>query len=336
MAPPLTRRRLLEAAALAGLAAPALLGCGTQPAAHEPPGAGTRRHGLGRDYLALGLMGLAVAHERGWARGHHGAAVIAGHYFCQEHDLDDRTVRAVRAQIEAFVQHRRAEFPPLDPGPGRADVEPILEQLATHVHELRSGGHDAIYASLALKALRDVPEFATPRIVDGIRRLLVSFVDTLPVVEETRWQREHPLPPFEDTHALRRATRTALLRPWESVVSLGAGQVVHWVTHADAILTLEELGHGALARRAFAAHQRYIHHPQGKGAGSGPEQPTLGWLEHAYWESAAPRRPQKGTWFFGHSFKLPYSLYRLLRGETDEAVRRACLARGSQLHVPFV
>ena len=121
----LTRRDFLGSAAITGLALPALAVCGARPVATPVP----RVHnGIGRDYLALGLMGLAVAHERGWARGHHGAAVLAAHYFCQEHDLDERTVRALRLQVDAFVRHRRKEFPPLDPGPGHADVGPIKIQ----------------------------------------------------------------------------------------------------------------------------------------------------------------------------------------------------------------
>ena len=340
MAHGISRRRLLGAAAAAGLV-PLAAACGerapTEPAlpsasaAADEPGGNT----LGRDVLAQGLMALAHAHKRGWARGHHGAAVIASYYFCLEHPLDEPTLHALRGQVESFVQYRRAEFPGLDPGPGNADVGPVLEQLEAHVHELRSGGHDAIYASLALRALQDLPHYATPKVIDGLRRLLVSFVETLPVTEATEWQREHPAEPYADSAALARETLDAMQRPWESVLELGAGQVVHWVTHADALVTLDELGHGAIARKAWPAHRRYIHHPLGDGTGSGPSKAAIDWLSAEYWEGKAPRQPQKGSWFFGHTFKLPYSLFRLLRGVEDEAVRRACLVRGAQLSVPF-
>ena len=342
MRSPLSRRDVLRAAAAAGLTTPLLAACGDRP----PPGAATPdtsasgasasgASSLGHDTLALGLMALAHAHHRGWARGHHGAAVIASYYFSREHELDERTLRALRGQVEAFVRSRKKEFPPLRPGPGRADTGPILEQLSAHIHELRSGGHDAIYASLALRALQELPHYATPKVVDGIRKLLVSFVETLPVVEETPWQRTHEVPPFADAGELTTATLDGLLRPWEEVSELGAGQVVHWVTHADAVLTLGELGHESIARAAYGPHQRYLHHARGGGTGDGPAVETVDWLGPTYWESDAPRTPQKGTWFFGHSFKLPYSLLRLLRDERDAERRAACLHRASQLHVPF-
>jgi hypothetical protein len=333
-----SRRELLRTAAVLGLAPPLLAACGDQAptsetAKHEASASACT---LGRDYLALGLLALAKAQERGWARGHHGAAVIASYFFCLEHGLDERTVHALRKQVDAFVAHRKAEFPVLDPGPGEADPGPILEQLNAHIHELRSGGHDAIYASLALRALDELPHYATPKIVDGIRLLLVSFVETLPVVAETDWQREHPVPGYQSTEDLVHATREALLRPWDHVLAVGAGQVVHWVTHADALVTLEELGHADLARRGYAAHQRYLHQGVESGTSPGPEIAPIDWLSPPYWESEAPRTPQKGTWFFGHSFKLPYSLLRLLRGVDDEEIRSACLHRASQLYVPFL
>lgn len=330
-----SRRQILRTAALAGVALPSLAACGrvAQPRASQ---AVTRRaNTLGSDYLALGLLALAQAHKRGWARGHHGAAVIASYYFTHEHDLDERTLRALRRQVDAFVQHRRGEFPGLDPGPGVSDVSPVLQQLDAHVHELRSGGHDAIYSSLALKALQDLPHYATPRIVDGLRRLLVDFVEKLPVVEPTAWQRAHTESPITTARELASRTLRATLRPWPSVLEVGAGQVVHWITHADALITLEELGHSAIARRAYSAHQLYIHHPQQTEQSDGPPVAQTNWLKHDYWESEAPRLPQKKTWFFGHSFKLPYSLYRLLSNDSDETRRSACLKRASQLHLPF-
>ena len=89
------------------------------------------------------------------------------------------------------------------------------------------------------------------------------------------------------------------------------------------------------SRRGHAAHQRYINRPLGMDESEEPETAPIDWLAPAYWESDAPRRPQKGTWLFAHSFKFPYSLLRLLRVAEDEALRAPCLKRGASLYVPF-
>lgn len=76
-------------------------------------------------------------------------------------------------------------------------------------------------------------------------------------------------------------------------------------------------------------------------ASGGVDSPTssraspVDWLGPEYWESDAPRRVLGHTWFNGHSFKLPYSLFRLLRRTEDQALRNACLIRASKLSIPF-
>lgn len=329
----LSRRRFLRWAAAAGLVAPTLASLEGASRVLAAPDA--EAPSLGDDLLARGLAALAHAHHRGWARGHHGAAVIAAWCFQREHALDERTTAALRKQVEAFIVSRRAEFPTPEPGPGTANPELLLEKLAEHVGELRSGGHDAIYTALALRALRHLPEYATPRILDGLVKLLAGFVRTLPAQPASAYHLEHPLPPYENADAIRRVTLEALLRPWRHVESEGAGVVVHWVTHADALVTLHELGYDEVARLGHAAHQQFINRPVGPDDLAEPEAEPVAWLQPGYWESDAPRTPQKNTWFFGHSFKLPYSLFRLLEGTTDGTLGVRALVRASKLHIPF-
>ncbi|MGE0190850.1 MAG: hypothetical protein AB7T63_02305 [Planctomycetota bacterium] len=333
MASDLSRRRFLRWAAAAGIVVPALASMeGVTRAWGAPDGDAPS---LGDDLLAQGLAALAHAHHRGWARGHHGAAVIAAWCFQREHALDERTTAALRKQVEAFIASRRSEFPPPAPGSGTAHPELLLEKLAEHVHELRSGGHDAIHTALALRALRQLPEYATPRILDGLVKLLEGFVTMLPVEPVSDFHREHPLAPYANADAIRQVTLAALLRPWRHIRSEGAGVVVHWVTHGEALVTLHEMGYDQVARLGHPAHQQFLNRPVGPDDLEEPEGEPIAWLQPGYWESDAPRTPQKGTWFFGHSFKLPFSLFRLLAGTTDGALGTRALVRAAQLHVPF-
>jgi hypothetical protein len=107
------------------------------------------------------------------------------------------------------------------------------------------------------------------------------------------------------------------------------------VTHAEALVTLDELGHGAVSRLGYPAHRLHINRPVEGDPRPEPDRAPVDWLGPGYWESDAPRLLLDGSWLFGHAFKLPYSLFRLLRRVDDPALRAACLDRATRLPVPF-
>jgi len=335
-APLQSRRTFLRYAAAVGILGPAAVGRGARPAAaDEPPGDEPVPAATKAAHLAAGLVALSRVHPQGWVGGHFGAAVVASHYFCEDNDLDGRTARALRANVDAFLAHRPDQFPKAGPGAGTADPVRIVERLDRQVHELRSGGHDKIFAALALRALKDLPEYATPAVVDGICRLLEVFAATARPVTASRYALEHPTEPYRGPADLAAATLRAMLRPWGHVRQVGTSGVLHWVTHAEALLTLEDLGYGEVARKGYAAHQLVHNRPVVDDGSRPPERPPVDWLGPAYWESDTPRRALDGSWLFGHSFKLPYSLFTLLRRVDDEALRSASLTRAALLSVPF-
>lgn len=290
---------------------------------------------LGREYLAKGLASLSVAHKHGWLEGHNGAAVLATYYFSRENTLPERTTAALGKQIDAFIAKNRAEFPAPDPGPGTADPARIAEQLDTQIAELRAGGHDVIFASLALRALRDMPEYATPAIVDGICELLRLIVARRRPDPDTVFNRENPLPPYESTKDIASVTLKATLRPWGDVARVGASGVIHWITHADAVVTLADLGYGDLAKRGYAAQRLHINQAVTGGDRREPDRTAVDWLAPAYWESETPRKLFGDSWLAGHAFKLPYSLFRMLRLADDQELKNASLLRATRLQVPF-
>jgi hypothetical protein len=108
---------------------------------------------------------------------------------------------------------------------------------------------------------------------------------------------------------------------------VGTSGVLHWITYAEALVTLEDLGWGEVARRGHRAQQQQINRPVADRTTREPERAPVDWRGPDYWESDAPRRPLNGSWLFGHSFKLPYSLFRLLRRVDDPVLREAALVR---------
>jgi len=317
-----SRRDFLRLAAAVGLLGPV---AAARPGDPVP---------LGEGYLRRGLVALADAHKRGWLQGHNGAAVLSSYYFCRENRLDERATAALGRQIDAFIAKSPEEFPAPDPGRGRADPERIVERLSMQIDGLRAGGHDVIFASIALRALKDLPEFATPQVVDGICRLLELVARRAPE-PDTAHNREHPLPPYASSRDIAHATLRATLRPWGDVRRVGASGVIHWITHADAVITLSDLGHDDLARRRHAAQRLHVNQAvTGDDLGE-PDRAPIEWRAAEYWESERPRRLFQDSWLAGHAFKLPYSLFRLLRRCDDDALARKSLLRATHLQVPF-
>jgi hypothetical protein len=332
-----SRRELLRLAAAAGALA-AFPACRSAPltamrAAPREPGAASDPKG----YLARGLLALSTVSPRGWVPGHGGAAVLAGHFFCVDNGLDARTEKAVHANLDAFIAANPADYPGSepDPGPGTADVTKIVERIDPHMHEYRAGGHDKIYAALALRALRERPDYATPAIVDGVCRLLDVLYANRPAERPSPFAEANPLPPCNDPAQLAGEVLRAVLRPWSHVRDVGTSGVLHWVTHAEALLALEDLGWRDLARRGYVAHRQHIHRAIEDRGEALPARPAIEWLGAEYWESDRPRRLFQGTWLGGHAFKLPQALYHLLERVEDPLLGVASMRRAALLQAPF-
>lgn len=279
---------------------------------------------LPRDYLLRGVQALGEAHRYHWSSAHHGAAVIAGYYFCRENSLDERTTLAVRKNLDEYI----ASQPDIFAGLGRpvgaaAPAERIPETLSAQIGELRGAGHDAIFGALAVKALADAPELAVDPVVDGVCRLLRDFAGRFSP-DDSEYNRRCPLPPYENDQQLIAATLTALERPRPHLAARGVVGVMHWVTHADALVTLAQCGYPEVGRLGYAAHQAFINHPvtEPEAASETASSPAAHWLEAEYWESGAPRRPLRGSWLNGHTLKFPFSLFRLARRLDDPAAAR--------------
>ncbi|HZL72985.1 MAG TPA: hypothetical protein VFC86_11020 [Planctomycetota bacterium] len=298
-----TRRELLRWACLAG-ALPLLNSCAApiQNLSTSNPADEI----IGRRYLKRGIEALSDSSLCGPLSGHGGAAVITAYYFCRENALEERTVRSIRGKIDDYMHGAGESFDVKREHAGPpASTDKIAETLAESVSSLRAGGHDAIFASLALKALRDLPELATEPVVDGLCRMLRNFAAAFPV-QTSPYDVEHPLAPYRNTQDIVRATSLAILR---QPPGMRMASVLHWVTHADALVTLSELGYDAVARLGHKAHQQAINHPGAVATPTGEDWSTAPrWFKSGYWESRAPR---DGFWGAGHAFKFPYSILKL-------------------------
>ena len=66
-------------------------------------------------------------------------------------------------------------------GPNQSSVPKRIQDIATalrgNIGTLRQSGHNVIFASIAIRALRSHDEYATPWAIDGICKLIRKFND---------------------------------------------------------------------------------------------------------------------------------------------------------------
>jgi hypothetical protein len=117
----------------------------------------------------LGLNALARAHEFNYfTDGHRGASIVAAYLLCTDNHLDARATARVAELIRlnwASTPLCRA-FPQADADLGR--IDDIGAALIEGADTLRQVGHNAIFAMLAIKALRMLPCAATRQRAEGI------------------------------------------------------------------------------------------------------------------------------------------------------------------------
>jgi hypothetical protein len=124
---------------------------------------------IGPREIIKGLDGMSRVADKGntFAGGHNAAAVISSAFFCREQKLDADTQKEILAYLDARLLKNpiyAAARPRESADPGL--VEGLLEDLDAGIATLRGKGHNIIFAVACLKALRAVPEAATPGRID--------------------------------------------------------------------------------------------------------------------------------------------------------------------------
>ncbi len=278
---------------------------------------------IGPRELIKGLDGMSrVADRRNtFAGGHNAAAVISSAFFCREQKLDADTQREILAYLDArlfknpiyaVARPREAADPKL--------VEGLLEDLDAGIATLRGKGHNIIFAVTCLKALRAVPEAATPERIDGLRKMVRSFGKSRgPAAKDS-----NPLVGLDDMQKFVHFVFEEFLR------AKGDGFDGHVVTIGHALVELSRMGHEELARKGVPAYWQWIREARaGDDEGGGevapgpPPAPTP--LTREYW--AAQTKHRIGEIVSSHTVKYPYSFYALAKDVKDEDLKKRILAK---------
>ena len=286
-------------------------------------------------YLEAGLLALSRVRERHWNAGHFGAAVIAAYYFAREQRLDSAAASALVRQLDRLIQKHEDLFLPhgLDGANQSVDAAPVIAALDANIADLHAIGHNVIFATLALKAMQQVPRFATPATVAGLVTLLRQFDGYGPGrpfygwddISAVRVEPADEIPAYTDEQTIARSALDAFLAIEDVYPFLHQGIVGHLLTHAHALIDLARLGYLDLAAKGHEAHRLFIKlsrnspdegEPVSRDNALDRFEPTTA----AFWQTDHEGGRE---WLVGHVFKYTYSFYDLIQHVDDENKRNA-------------
>jgi hypothetical protein len=200
---------------------------------------------------------------------------------------------------------------------------------------LRAHGHAVIFASLSIKALRDVPHLAQPTLIKGLCGLSRQ-ISKLAIEKDVG-----PEVAYSDMQSMIDATFDSLAR-FEGLLghpSILRPNFTHMTTHTEALLNLEEMGYPDLVEAGYAGHRIHIAAPVPEinlaieGSAENATLETV--MNKSYWDdeqnqdrwrrkfSATENR--NGYWIAsGHLFKVLYSYHRLIGRVTDKEKVALC------------
>lgn len=200
---------------------------------------------------------------------------------------------------------------------------------------LRAHGHAVIFASLSIKALRDVPHLAQPALIKGLCGLSRQIAKTPPQ------KAVGPETSYRDIQAMIDATFDSLAR-FRGLLghpSIRRPNFTHMTTHTEALMNLEMMGYPELAKAGHAGHRTHIGAPVPEIDPSTDALANRATLEAVmskdYWTDKKNQYlwsrkmnstdNHNGDWVaYGHLFKVLYSYHRLIGHVEDKEKVKLC------------
>lgn len=237
------------------------------------------------DYLYKGLCGLAHAYKASSMAGHLGAAVVAGYFFGEEYqNLDDKVYAGVEGELDRIMKGEEAFwynaekagisvgelFQPLPKE--KADkklIATLPKALERNIEQLRQSGHNVIFTSIAVRALHDHSEYATPAMVTRIRKLIDQFNKAVMgrgyfgkekgwiVGNKVELPEDKNYPAYKNEAGMVNAVVNELIRS-ASIRRQGFGGWWHLINHTAGLLELSRLGYASIARKGLKAHHHHV------------------------------------------------------------------------------
>lgn len=238
-------------------------------------------------YLQQGLNALARAHHMSSMAGHLGASMIAAYFVGKQREsLSPEVITGIKADMAKVLRgdsvfgkkmSRQSKlsdaqlfepFPKQQPDPTLIDG--IADGLEKGIDKPRQSGHNVIFASLAISALREHPELATPSVVDGIRKLMRLFATQTPGSgyygkakgrikgDKIQLPENDDTPVYDTLEDMAETVLDETIKQNPKMNRVGYGGLVHIINHCAAIVSLSDHRYDDLAQRAIQAHRQHL------------------------------------------------------------------------------
>ncbi len=300
------RRDFTKRAAVGGLLAGSMLGGGTSSGQDTQP--------KDKRLVLLGLNALARAHQLNYfTDGHRGAAMVSAHLLCLDNQLDQAASSRIAELFDLNWAGSKLcqPFPAADPDP--EGIRKIGVALAEGGNVLREVGHNTIFAMLAIKGFRMMPEAATPQRIDGVCNLIRSFKPWRDIEPDA----DVDPPAFTDEVAASRFILKEADAAIDRFIGFGQGFAGHMLTFGQSLVELAAMGDVEWAEGCRTAFRKYVtvtrRGPDADSRRIPDHKPSkLRPTDAEYWK----KRGDKAVGI-GHVFKYPYGYYDLLRRAND-------------------
>ena len=238
-------------------------------------------------YLSMGLNALARCHQMTSMAGHLGAAVVSGYFIGEQRPgLDPQVYRGIEGDLERIMRgesvfgKRMAKkskladpelFEPFPKEKGDESlIDGIAEALEKNITKPRQSGHNVIFASLAIRALKEHPEFATPSVVLGISKLIALFDGQHPgsgfygkekgriTGNKIKLPEDDGTPDYDSIETMAKVILDEVIQQDPKIHRQGYGGLVHVINHAAAITDLVRYGYPELVPHAIKSHRHHL------------------------------------------------------------------------------
>jgi hypothetical protein len=243
---------------------------------------------------------------------HYPIALMCGWYFSRDNEISNATRHAVTEQMEVLLDAKAPLFENIPQGSEAPDAGTrILQSLGGAISAYRTGsagGHNVIYAAMALKVHREFPGLFDEPVVQGICDL-ISACDS---GEEESYTSDdlREFPGFIEAQKVADVIDNVLYD-----LNRDVGFHMHIMTHGQGLLELDRLGHGRVAVAAARAHLAHaISCQRWKTTVDLKDWSRVRPASHSpltpeYWKEEAA----VANWHGGHSFKYVYSFFEIKR-----------------------
>ena len=300
-------------------------------------------------YLYKGICGLANAHRAGTMAGHLGAATVTGYFFGEDQsDLPAAVFKGIEGELERVIAGQEAIwfnakkagvtpaelFKPYPKEESKPELIPsIADALRKNIGSLKQSGHNVIFATAAIRAISDHDDYATPRIVGGVQKLIAAFDKVAQgrgyygkqagrkTGNQVKLTAENNFPKYQSIQQMVDVTIGELIAT-AAIKKQGFGGLWHIINHAAAITELDRFGYKEVAQLGLPAHHHHIRLWR-----SLPDvESELGAVvkskhdprESVYWQGMLKRDEARLT----HRVKTLYGYHILRRFMKDEATKK--------------